>query len=100
MINCTNILINSLINNNKRESMYSDNYLKEQKQYTHNVPVSKESLYFRDMFELFFGKGLDHIIPYYWLPKWCGRILEPSATVLDVYKDREKDKSKSVSLEK
>jgi asparagine synthase (glutamine-hydrolysing) len=31
-------------------------------------------------------KGCDHQIPYYWLPKWCGDIQDPSARVLSIYK--------------
>ena len=27
------------------------------------------------------------VIPYFWLPKWCGDIKEPSARVLQVYKE-------------
>jgi asparagine synthase (glutamine-hydrolysing) len=55
-------------------------------EYIHNMPPTKEALYYRELFEGFFGHGLDHIVPYYWLPKWCGNITEPSARVLDVYK--------------
>jgi len=57
------------------------------KRYTHNIPLSKESLYFRVIFEMYYGKDLDHIIPYYWLPKWCGNTNEPSARTLDFYYD-------------
>jgi asparagine synthase (glutamine-hydrolysing) len=67
-------------------TLYTDEYLLDkQKMYTHNVPVTKEMLYYRECFESFFGKNADHIIPYYWLPKWCGDVNEPSARVLDVY---------------
>ena len=27
----------------------------------------------------------DKIIPYYWLPKWCGNYIDPSARILPVY---------------
>lgn len=57
-------------------------YAKEK--YTHNIPISKESLYFRNIFNEYYGKDLDHIIPYYWLPKWCGDTSEPSARILNL----------------
>ncbi|XP_033761742.1 asparagine synthetase [glutamine-hydrolyzing]-like [Pecten maximus] len=38
-------------------------------QYTHNPPVSKESLYYRRIFESFYP-GQGHLIPYFWKPKW------------------------------
>ena len=55
----------------------------------HLKPVSKESLYFREIFEEYYGKNVSvsKTIPYFWLPKWMGNILEPSARVLSVYKE-------------
>jgi asparagine synthase (glutamine-hydrolysing) len=54
------------------------------KVYDYLPPKTKESAYYRDVFTNFFGDI--NIIPYFWLPKWCGDIEEPSARVLDVYK--------------
>ena len=46
----------------------------------------KESLYFRELYNKYY-KNRDSLIPYYWLPKWSGDIIEPSARVLtEVYK--------------
>lgn len=71
------------------ESLYSNDEFRELKQtYTHCIPASKESLYFRKLFEKHFGigKNTEKVIPYYWLPKWVDpNISEPSARVLDVY---------------
>lgn len=53
--------------------------------YTHNPPKTKEALYYRQLFESYFGKNVDHLIPYYWLPRWCGDIIEPSARILNIY---------------
>lgn len=65
----------------------SDSYFKKKiSMYEHCKPTSKEALYFREKFDDMFGKHSDHLIPYYWLPKWCGNITEPSARVLDAYK--------------
>ncbi|XP_069110761.1 asparagine synthetase [glutamine-hydrolyzing]-like [Argopecten irradians] len=38
-------------------------------QYYHNPPTSKESLYYRKIFEKFYP-GQSHVIPYIWIPKW------------------------------
>lgn len=71
-----------------------DEFLEKTKKYVHNIPKSKESLYYREIFELLFEnkehKNLEKIVPYYWLPKWCGNITEPSARVLNVYKEKNK----------
>ena len=58
-----------------------------EKGYRHNNPKIKESLYYRILFDKFFNKR-DKILDYYWLPKWCGDISDPSARVLDVYHDK------------
>ena len=47
---------------------------------------SKEGLYYKQIFDELFNKDMSHVIPYYWMPKWCGDIKDPSARVLDVYK--------------
>ena len=33
----------------------------------------------------------EHFTPYIWLPKWCGEITDPSARVLNHYKEQQKD---------
>lgn len=58
--------------------------------YEHNTPKSKEALYYRIIFDKYFN-GQDTIIPYYWLPKWSGNISEPSARILNVYKEQNQD---------
>lgn len=62
------------------------NYKTLSEKYDHCKPVNEEALYFRQLFEKYFGSDTEHTIPYHWLPKWCGDIKEPSARVLDVYK--------------
>jgi asparagine synthase (glutamine-hydrolysing) len=80
-------IIQEYVNN-----LYSNTQLEERrKEYRHNPPVSKESLYFRDIFEMYFGKDCDQVIPYYWLPKWCGNTSEPSARALNIYKTEPDD---------
>lgn len=71
------------------ESVYPDDCL-DCTGYSHLPPVSKESLHYRKIFSDYFGEGesVAQTIPYYWLPKWCGNITEPSARVLSVCQDK------------
>ena len=53
--------------------------------YPHNTPTTFEGLYYRTRFEAKFP-GQSHLTPYMWLPKWMGQITDPSARVLEHYK--------------
>jgi asparagine synthase (glutamine-hydrolysing) len=67
---------------------YIQNLISDQEFQTHtygNQVDTKEKYYYRKKFEQFFGTKSTDVIPYYWLPKWCGEISEPSARVLSVY---------------
>jgi asparagine synthase (glutamine-hydrolysing) len=58
-----------------------------------------EAYYYKKTFEKYFGKNRINIIPNYWQPKWCGNeneYIDPSARVLDVYKDEVNDLAKVV----
>lgn len=48
------------------------------------VGLSAEKKYYKDMF-LESYPGCEHQIPYYWMPKWCGDIADPSARILPFY---------------
>jgi asparagine synthase (glutamine-hydrolysing) len=68
--------------------MYSDSdFINKCGKYTHNKPPTKEALYYREIFESYFGtrETVAKVIPYFWLPKWCGETNEPSARVLKHY---------------
>jgi asparagine synthase (glutamine-hydrolysing) len=52
--------------------------------YEFNEPVLLESFYYRNIFTEYFP-DCEKTIPYYWLPKWSGNVIDPSARVLDVY---------------
>ena len=45
--------------------------------------MAERQLYY-NIFTSFY-LGCDHQIPYYWLPKWCGVVKDPSARVLKCY---------------
>ena len=68
-------------------SIYTDeSFSTLQQKYSFNPPMSKESLWFRELFNKYY-LGRDKTIPYYWLPKWSGDVTEPSARALEgVYK--------------
>lgn len=70
------------------DAMYSEDDLEKAKlKYTHLTPYTKEGLHYRKLFEFHFGDNEEvaKVIPYYWLPKFCGNITDPSARVLNVY---------------
>ena len=52
--------------------------------YPFNTPKTKEAFFYRRVFEEFFA-GHDHLIPYFWMPKWSNAT-DPSARVLSHYK--------------
>jgi len=76
---------------NKIDQLISDQEFQEcRTHYTHIPPLTKESLYYRQLFEETFGKNATTAatIPEEWLPKWCGDVIDPSARVLtDLCKD-------------
>jgi len=49
----------------------------------YNPPQLKETLYYRSLFDSYFPNRED-ILPYYWLPKWCGNLVDPSAREIKV----------------
>ena len=67
------------------EIITDQEYMNESYRYAHLRPVSKESYWYRKVFENYYPNR-DNVISHYWLPNWCGNIQEPSARVLTVYK--------------
>ena len=53
-----------------------------------NPPLFPEAKYYRDLFHKYFPHR-DETIPYYWLPKWSGGEVDPSARKLSVYTSSE-----------
>ena len=53
-------------------------------------PQLKESLWYRQIFEQYYGSH-DAVIPHLWMPQWAGDIKDPSARVLNVYRDETND---------
>lgn len=52
--------------------------------YTLLPPPTKEAYLYRKIFERHYPHHA-HVIPYFWLPKWCGDLQEPSARALPMY---------------
>jgi asparagine synthase (glutamine-hydrolysing) len=46
----------------------------------HNPPVLRETQYYKTLYKKYFKS--DTVIPYYWLPKYCGDIQDPSARAI------------------
>lgn len=57
-------------------------------EYTFNPPVLKESKWYRMIYNCAYPNQ-DHLIPYYWLPKWTGDVKDPSARILPVYQSKQ-----------
>lgn len=74
-----------IIQDNVDKSMSDATFQDTSATFPSNAPASKEALYFRSIFQKHYG-GRDAVIPYYWLPRWCGNVSEPSARILNVYK--------------
>lgn len=53
--------------------------------YPHHTPRTKEAYWIRQTYDQFYP-GMDHLIPYQWLPRWVGDVKDPSARVLKQYK--------------
>lgn len=51
--------------------------------FRHNTPRTKEAYYYRKVFSKHFHHP--YVIPYFWLPKWCGETSDPSARELEHY---------------
>jgi asparagine synthase (glutamine-hydrolysing) len=64
-------------------------FTEEKEKYTFNKPETKEAYYYRKVFDKYYPNS-EHVIPYMWLPKWCGDIKDPSARELDFYKEDNK----------
>ena len=79
------------INNaNHKRSYYfeewidKNKYVDMEKEYSYICPISKESRWYRQVFEREFGEEVVRIIPYYWMPNWI-ESNDPSARTLKIY---------------
>jgi len=59
-------------------------------EYDYLTQYDKESLYYREIFEKYYP-GRERLVPYFWRHPFTTQ-LDPSARLLDVYKDQESSK--------
>ncbi len=72
----------------KVKELYSDrdeNLLLKRYEKHFNPPKTLEQFYYRDIFEKAYP-GVSQVIPYFWMPKWCGDAKDASARTLKIYK--------------
>jgi asparagine synthase (glutamine-hydrolysing) len=70
------------------EGMYVPNDFEDPLVRFHIVPQFKEALHYRLMFNQLFHPRAANVIPYYWLPRWSGNQVDPSARKLLCYDSR------------
>jgi asparagine synthase (glutamine-hydrolysing) len=58
----------------------------ETKIYEYLPPISRESRWYRDVFEKEFNKDVVIVVPYFWMPRWTNTN-DPSARTLNVYNE-------------
>lgn len=63
-----------------------EEYLQNKDNYHHCPPRTKEAYYFRKIYTSFYPSKNYNLVPFMWLPKWCGNTTEPSARFLSCYK--------------
>lgn len=68
--------------------------------YPFNTPQTKEAFYYREIFTEMYPQ-CDHFTPYYWLPKWCGNVTDPSARTLNHYsaQQEQQDVTKTTTID-
>jgi len=67
------------------DTQVSDEEFEENRnKYQHNTPILKESYYYRKIFESHYPKR-GNLIPHFWLPRWSGEKVDPSARELENY---------------
>jgi asparagine synthase (glutamine-hydrolysing) len=48
-------------------------------------PVMRETQWYRSVYDSVYPRR-ERLLPYYWLPRWVGEVVDPSARVLSVYR--------------
>ncbi|KAG7197162.1 hypothetical protein KM043_007244 [Ampulex compressa] len=53
--------------------------------YPHCTPKTKEALYYRTVFERYYGGQAENFVPYFWMPRWVKGVTDPSARFISHY---------------
>ena len=67
--------------------------------YGHDLSTSKaqlEKAWFKRVFSTAY-QGCEHTVPYDWLPKWCGNVVDSSARVLEIYKQKNETNNETIN---
>lgn len=73
---------------NHVENRFSEKDLLEAKiNFSHCSPTTKESLYFRNMFNKLFGNKYSNVIPNMWMPMWSNTDDPSARTIKNIYKN-------------
>lgn len=70
------VIINEFVN----KIIDDETYINKKQSYSYNTPQLKETLLYRNIFHKYYKNN--RIIPYYWLPKYCDSVIDPSAREL------------------
>jgi len=72
-----------IIQENLDKKISNEEFNTKKNLYKHNPPISKEALYYREIFEKYYPNK-SNIIPHFWMPnkKWCN-VNDPSARVIN-----------------
>jgi asparagine synthase (glutamine-hydrolysing) len=72
-----------IIQDDLNKKITTEEFIQKKSMYIHNSPISKEALYYREIFETYFPNH-SNIIPHFWMPnkKWCN-VNDPSARVIN-----------------
>lgn len=78
----------SIITDFVNEIISDEDYEFQRKKYKTNRPQLKETLFYRKIYDHYYSY-FSNVIDFYWLPKWCGGQIDPSARELDGYKQEQ-----------
>jgi len=79
------IIEEKIINNQcvSKDSIFN-NITNTERDNIHNCPTTQEQIYYREIFEKYFGNNNVYIIPYFWMPRFINA-QDSSARTLQIY---------------
>lgn len=67
------------------DKVQDEDLAKAHVKYPHCTPKTKEALYYRNVFESYYGGQAEVFTPYFWMPRWVKDIADPSARFIKHY---------------
>ncbi|XP_076620658.1 asparagine synthetase [Colletes latitarsis] len=74
-------IIHEIVDNHISNKDLDNAHLK----YPHCTPKTKEALYYRTVFEKYYGGQAESFTPYFWMPRWVKGVCDPSARFISHY---------------